>query len=138
MLRPAVSAGAGRRSTGATAPVPGMWRRCVRVRRPRLPLTPGEQRARETHLLAALTPDGRTRFLTALGELGLTAQGWYPVQTARRWVELLAWRTLTADALLTHRLTARGAEDWAARQLGLPPDTLRTRLRGAAVNSPDP
>jgi hypothetical protein len=118
--------------------VSSLWCGGVRVRRPRLPLTPGEQRVREAQLLAVLSPEGRTRFLTELGELGLTAAGWYNVFAARRWIELLAWRTLTADALLTQRLTARGAEEWAAHQLGLPPDTLRTRLRGAAVNSTDP
>jgi len=105
-----------------------------RVHRPSPPLTPGEEREREARLLAALSAEGRARLVAQLAELGLPDVGWYRVLTARRWVELLAWRARVDEGLVTHQLTRRAAEDWAARQLGLAADTLRTRLRGA-VNS---
>jgi|SRR5438445_6145100 len=107
----------------------------MRVRRPRRVLAPGEQRDRESQLLAALSDEARAGVAAELADLGMTDRGWYDVLTARRWIELLAWRALTGVGLVTQRLTRRAAEDWAARQLGLVADTLRTRLRGAAVNS---
>ena len=104
-----------------------------RVRRPRRVLAPGEQRDREAQLLAALSEEAHAGVAAELADLGMTDRGWYNVLAARRWIELLAWANLAAQGA-ARGLTPRAAQDRAAQQLGLAADTLRTRLRGAAVN----
>jgi len=100
----------------------------VRVRHGATPLAPGEQHRRERAILAGLADDERAALTLVLERLGHGPTGWYGWLLVRRPAELLAWRTLVAQAE-QRGMTRRAAEDAAAQQLGQHPDTLRSRLR---------
>jgi len=98
-----------------------------RVRRPRSVLTRVEAHAREDHLLACMTPEGRAVVEGLLAELEQPGTGWYEVLLVRRVAEQCAWHALAVRGVLEGRLTRAAAEDRAARQLQLPLRTLRSR-----------